>query len=170
MKKILFFLFCVFNAGLAYSATEMSDVYLLAQTRNASELGKLENIDVVDKNGDTALCSAIKNGNIDAYNLLKNAGASVDHKCVKKIPTSQYEHFVSKVAVTDKPWSFLGLGKLAWGAIGAGVVAGGAAASMGGGGDTGTQGDQFVPDPESLLSCQERGFTYTQSDVCPEGW
>ncbi len=153
MKKLLFTLFCLLSINLAYSATE--DVYLLAQTKNVTELQNVKNIDITDKNGDTALCSAIKDGNIDAYNLLKNAGASVDHKCVKKIPTEQYEHFITKVATTNNSWSFLGLGKWAWVGIGAGVAGGAVAAGMGGGGGSGgsSGGDSS--------SSSNGGHTYT---------
>jgi len=141
MKKYIFFLFAIFNANFAYSATNKAeDIYLLAQTGNTTELQTVKNIDTVNANGDTALCSAVKDGNIDAYNLLKSIGANTEHKCIKKIPTEQYEHFITKVASASKPWSFLGLGKWAWAGIGAGVAGGAVAAGMGGGGSGGGSG------------------------------
>ena len=134
MKKIILSVLFVCSVLPVYSAThDSTDVYLLAQTQNVQELQKVENIDIVNKKGDTALCAAIKDGNVDAYKLLKDAGANIEHKCVKKIPAEQYHAFTQKLATTSKPWSFLGLGKWAWTAIGAGVVAGGAAAATGGG-------------------------------------
>lgn len=141
MKKYIFFLFAIFNANFAYSATNKAeDIYLLAQTGNTTELQTVKNIDTINANGDTALCSAVKDGNIDAYNLLKSVGADTEHKCVKKIPTEQYEHFITKVASANNSWSFLGLGKWAWTGIGAGVAVGAVAAGMGGGGSGGGSG------------------------------
>ncbi len=138
MKKIILYLFIIFGiTPYCFAANNATDVYLLAQTKSATELNKVENIDVIDADGNTALCSAIKDNNIDAYNLLKKAGANTEHKCVKKIPTKQYQAFTQKLVATNKSWSFLGMGKWAWTAIGAGVVAGGAAAAMGSGGSSG---------------------------------
>ena len=85
MKKLFLNLLIVFGMTThCFAANNATDVYLLAQTKNATELGKLENIDVVDSNGDTALCSAIKFNDVDSYNALKSAGANTEHKCVKK--------------------------------------------------------------------------------------
>lgn len=162
----IFTLNCVFNAH----ANTANDIYRMAQ-QSPSMLNKISDINTMDNSGNTALCNAILNDDVDAYNILKKAGANTEHKCVKKIPTEQYKSFTQKLATANKSWSFLGMGKWAWGAIGLGVAGGAVAAGMGGGGSSGgTQGDQYVPDPESLLSCQERGFTYSQSDTCPEGW
>lgn len=91
-------------------------------------------IDAVDKNGDTELCVAIKNGDISKYNLLKESGANTQHDCVNKISTQQYQHFMAQVAAGNKTWSFLGLGKWAWGAIGVAAITGGAVAISGGSG------------------------------------
>ena len=137
MKNIIFAMCLFFGINLYCFAENTTDVYLLAQAGKANELQKVENIDVSDSDGDTALCSAIKHDDVNTYNILKNAGANTEHKCVKKIPSEHYEHFMTKVATTSKTWSFLGLGKWAWTAIGAGVVGGVAAAGMGGGGGSG---------------------------------
>ena len=159
MKKIILFIFLVFNAVSAYSATE--DVYLLAQTNNISELQNIKDIDVTDKNGDTALCSAIKFNDVDAYNILKKAGANTEHKCVKKIPSEQYKTFLQKVGAANKSWSFLGMGKWAWAAIGAGVAGGAVAAGMGGGSSNGGNGNNI---------CQNQGFTSHELCVEENGW
>lgn len=95
-------------------------------------------IDAVDKNGDTELCVAIKNGDISKYNLLKESGANTQHDCVNKISTQQYQHFMAQVAAGNKTWSFLGLGKWAWGAIGVAAITGGAVAISGGSGSGGS--------------------------------
>ena len=172
MKKYAFVLFAIFNMNFAYSATNTEDVYLLAQTKNVTELQNIKNIDVVNKNGDTALCSAIKDGNIDAYNLLKNAGANTEHKCVKKIPTEQYEHFMTKVASVNKPWSFLGLGKWAWAGIGAGVVGGVAVAGMGGGGggSGGSSGTIDNTQNNNTLNCGANAYFDGTQCVCDTGY
>ena len=134
MKKFIVSVFLAFEINFGcFASNNAMDIYLLAQSGSMKELKAVENIDVVDSDGNTALCSAIKDSNVNAYNLLKNAGANVEHKCIKKIPTEQYEHFITKVASASKPWSFLGLGKWAWTAIGVGVAGGAAAAGMGGG-------------------------------------
>ena len=70
------------TTGLA--AYNTTDIYLLAQSKSTTELKKIESIDVVDSTGNTALCSAIKDGDVDAYNLLKETGANTEHKCIKK--------------------------------------------------------------------------------------
>ena len=163
MKKLVISIFLAFGMNFGcFAANNATDVYLLAKTENTSELNKVENIDVVDSDGNTALCSAIKFNDVDAYNILKKAGANTEHKCVKKIPSEQYKTFLHKVGAANKSWSFLGMGKWAWAAIGAGVAggAGGAvAAGMGGGGggsDT------------SMASCDD--YQYTDSSQCPAGY
>ena len=171
MKKILFTLFCILNINFVNAATEMSDVYLLSQTKNTTELQNIENIDIVDKDGNTALCSAIKDGNIESYNLLKNAGANTNHKCIKNIPTEQYEHFITKVASANNSWSFLGLGKWAWTAIGAGVAGGAVAAGMGGGGGSGgnSADESSEETPIPLLNCVHGTQNGTQCN-CNTGY
>ena len=72
MKRVflsLFFVFCGFSA--CFGASNATDVYMLAQTKNTTALKSVESIDLVDLDGDTALCYAIKNNDVDAYNLLK---------------------------------------------------------------------------------------------------
>lgn len=180
MKKIILYLFIIFGiTPYCFAANNATDIYLLAQTKSTSELGRVENIDAVDADGNTALCSAIRDNNIEAYNLLKSAGANTGHQCVRKIPTEQYKAFTQKLATTSKSWSFLEMGKWAWTAIGAGVVAGGAAAAMGGGGGSSSGGDSTsfsgntgtnTGEPNTTLSCQEQGYTYQYADSCPDGW
>ena len=172
MKRIFLPLFLILGTfSASFAASNATDVYLLAQTKSTSELQKVENIDVVDSDGNTALCSAIKDNNIDAYNLLKKAGANTEHKCVKKIPAKQYQAFTQKLAATNKSWSFLGMGKWAWTAIGAGVVAGAAAAAMGGGGGSSGGGESDV-NPLSYYTPRfnewlQQGFQY---EPCQDGY
>lgn len=166
MKRLFLSLFLILGTfSSSFAANNATDIYLFAQTKSTSELSKIENIDVVDSDGNTALCSAIKDNNIDAYNLLKKAGANTEHKCVKKIPAKQYQAFTQKLAATNKSWSFLGMGKWAWTAIGAGVVAGGAAAAMGGGGGGGSDtGNHYTPRFDEWL---QEGYQY---EPCQNGY
>ena len=162
MKKLVISIFLAFGMNFGcFAANNATDVYLLAKTENTSELNKVENIDVVDSDGNTALCSAIKFNDVDAYNILKKAGANTEHKCVKKIPSEQYKTFLHKVGAANKSWSFLGMGKWAWAAIGAGVAGGAVAAGMGGGGGGGGS-------DTSMASCDD--YQYTDSSQCPAGY
>ncbi len=170
MKKILCFLFLIFITNQScFAANNAADIYLLAQTKNAIELKKIENIDTIDSVGNTALCSAINSGDVDAYNLLKEVGANPEHKCTKKISADKYQNFMQKVAVTNKQWSFLGLGKWAWGGFGAAVVVSGTVAMSGGGG-SGDTDNKREPNQNQNVSCRERGYLYSYSDLCPDGW
>ncbi len=171
MKRLFLSLFLILGTfSASFAASNATDIYLLAQTKSTSELGKVEDIDAVDADGNTALCSAIKDNNIDAYNLLKKAGANTEHKCVKKIPAKQYQAFTQKLATTSKPWSFLGMGKWAWTAIGVGVAGGAAAAGMGGGGASGGDGSgdnplsHYTPHFNEWL---QQGFQY---EPCQDGY
>lgn len=57
------------------------------------------NIDVTDRNGDTALCYAIKKNNRTAYNALRAAGANPRHGCTVDMPRQQYESFMNSYGV-----------------------------------------------------------------------
>ena len=149
-----------------FAANNATDVYLLAQSGDAAELKAVENIDVVDSDGNTALCSAIKFNDVDAYNILKKAGANTEHKCVKKIPSEQYKTFLQKVGAANKSWSFLGMGKWTWAAIGAGVAGGVVAAGMGGGGGSG--GSSGSSNGNNI--CQNQGFTSHEPCAEEDGW
>ncbi len=178
MKKLFLSLLLIFGAfSASFAANNATDIYLLAKTKSTSELNKVENIDTVDADGNTALCTAIKDKNVDAYNLLKKAGANTGHQCVKKIPPKQYQAFTQKLAAANKSWSFLGLGKWAWTAIGVGVAAGAGIAAMSGGGGGSSSGDgDNTPASNnngnnniSNHNCMEMG--YTERDCIAEnGW
>ncbi|MCQ2571606.1 MAG: hypothetical protein MJ165_01210 [Alphaproteobacteria bacterium] len=168
MKKLIISIFLAFGMNFGcFAANNATDVYLLAQSGDAAELKAVENIDVVDSDGNTALCSAIKFNDVDAYNILKKAGANTEHKCVKKIPSEQYKTFLQKVGAANKSWSFLGMGKWAWAAIGAGVAGGAVAAGMGGGGG-GSGGSSNGGNGNNI--CQNQGFTSHEPCIEEDGW
>ncbi|MDW2958511.1 MAG: hypothetical protein R8M37_01725 [Alphaproteobacteria bacterium] len=171
MKKILLCFFVFFGmCTTGFAAYNTTDIYLLAQSKSTTELKKIENIDVVDSTGNTALCSAIRYGDVDAYSKLKEAGANTEHKCTKKIPAEQYKTFIQKVANTSKPWSFLGLGKWAWGGIGAAAV-GGAVAMSGGGGGGGSISENSDCSGSTSPDCLPNNiYKYPMNEPCPDGW
>ena len=176
MKRLFLSLFLIFGAFSAcFAANNATDIYLLAKTESTSELKKVENIDVVDSDGNTALCSAIKYDDVEAYNILKKAGANTEHKCIKKIPSEQYKTFLQKVGAANKSWSFLGLGKWAWAGIGAGVAVGAVAAGMGGGGSGGgsggsSGGSSGTNTSNNVLNCGENAYFDGTQCVCNSGY
>lgn len=198
MKKLsyLFVVITCFFANAAHAVISDTDtIYLMASSDNISGLETQIKFDATDKNGDTALCKAIKADNVNAYLTLTKAGANTEHKCTKKIPAEQYQTFIQKVAATSKPWSFLGLGKWAWGGIGAAVV-GGAVAMSGGGGGSGNSdattpnqcvgyqiscrtgyeeiaGDTCLAGDVLMVKCTQKacdGYDFTNATQCPRGY
>ncbi len=170
MKKILFALLCVLCAGSSYATRyKISDIYELAKANNTEELAKVSNINGHDMYKDTAICHAIKDGNVEAYKLLLAHGAKADHACTKKIPEQDYNKFMDKVAASSatKTTGFLGLSKWLWGALGLGVVGTGAviAASGSGGGDSGTADNTNKCDGY-IASCDTG---YKVVDTCQSG-
>lgn len=176
MKKLsyLFVVFmCLFTTTTHATISEADTIYLLASSDNMSGIESQISIDATDKNGNTALCKAVKADNVNAYLTLVKAGANTEHKCIKKISDGQYQTFMQKVAATSKSWSFLGLGKWAWGGIGAAAVGGAVAMSGGGGGSSGgssTSNPNNTPDTGPEISCEEQGYNYIASEPCPNGW
>ncbi|MBD5400440.1 hypothetical protein HDR61_01670 [bacterium] len=178
MQKILLSLFMIVGINLScFAAQNATDIYLLAQAKNTTELKKVENIDATNSDGDTALCIAIKYNDVDAYNVLQKSGANTNHKCIKNIQKEQYNTFMNKVAATNKPWSFLGLGKWGWGAIGAGVLGGAVVvAGSGGGGGSGGGANATPNEPNDdksnepiVLNCAH-GTQIANACICDTGY
>ena len=169
MKKLsyLFVVFmCLFTTTTHATISDADTIYLLASSDNVSGIESQISIDATDKNGNTALCKAVKADNVNAYLTLVKAGANTEHKCIKKISDGQYQTFMQKVTAANKSWSFLGLGKWAWGGIGAAAV-GGAVAMSGG---SSTSNPNNTPDTGPEISCEEQGYNYIASEPCPNGW
>lgn len=161
----------IFNA---FAGTTAEQIYRFARRNDIRGLSNnAKDLNVLNKNGDTALCSAIKDGNVNAYNVLKNIGADTKPACIKSIDSTKYNMFMAKVDNPSKK-TFLGLGKWAWGVIGAGAVTGGVAVAMGcgsGSGGSASSSNNGGSDIGNInTTCQERGYVYKYSDSCPDGW
>ncbi len=146
-------------AGFCATKLSVEEIYNYASQKNMRELKKLKNsMDSVDSEGNTALCQAILNKDVKTYNALVRAGANTSAACIKNIPQTTYNNFMTSVAqsgiaggdvatagsatatATPTTGTFLGMGALGWGITGAVVVAGIAAAAGGGGGGGGAGG------------------------------
>ncbi len=174
------FIGCTFNT---FASTTSEQIYQFARRNDVRALSRnMKDLNALNETGDTALCSAIKAGDVRAYNVLKNIGADTHPACIDSIEPTKYNKFMVKVTNgTHK--TFLGLGKWGWGAIGAGVLGGAVIAASSGGGAGGSGGDNSstpnigsneIPDDtgndNTNKSCQELGYSYKYSDACPDGW
>ena len=139
LSTISLFTVCLLGTQPVYAA-QMSalEIYTLASSNNLDGLKLIDSIDTTDQNGNTAICKAIINNDVAAYNTLKSIGADTHPDCVNKIPQSRYDAFIAKTGETKQEKTFLGIGKWGWGLIGAGVVAGGTVAAMSGGSSGGS--------------------------------
>ena len=163
----------VSSASAAESITA-EKVYMYAKTKNTTALKLLnEKIDVVDSNGNTALCLSMLKQDKNAYDMLKEAGANPYADCVNKIGMASGDE-----ATTSTPASngtFLGMGTVGWSITGA-VVAGGAvaaAAGGGGGGGGSSSGSSTSDNSESnekpTITCVN-GSVSGNKCVCKDGW
>lgn len=95
-------------------------------------------IDATDREGNTALCLAMRDNNFGAYDLLKKNGADVNHQCTKQFEKEKqltyYKGFVWKPRYT------LGAAAVV-GGIAALAAGGGGGGSSHGSGNGGTGGD-----------------------------
>ena len=129
-----------------------SQIYAYAKANNTNALYRLYGyLDTQDSRGNTALCMAVMDDNLQAYNLLKQFGANTQPRCLS-----------AALAGGGSSSTFLGMGTTGWIVTGA-VVAGGvgiAAAAGGGGGGGG--GDT----PSKCV----HGKMVDDKCVCDEGW
>lgn len=178
----IFTLNCVFDAY----ANTADDIYHLAK-QSSADLKTIVNIDTLDTNGNTALCNAILNDDIVAYNNLIKYGADEKHACVKNISKNKYNKFIAKVNKAPNK-KFFGLSKWGWSGILGGVaVAGGGIAMAGGGsgggsgggntGSTNTGGNNQTPgtnpdnDDWAEYDASVRAeFPFAQNEPCPNGY
>ncbi len=104
-------------------------IYSYAQRRNYNALSHLNGaIDTTDSAGNTALCLAVADDNLSAYNLLLQFGANPQPYCMQAAVQS------------SNNGTILGLGKVGWTVVGIAAVGGGIAAAAGGGGGGGGGG------------------------------
>lgn len=115
------------------------------------------NIDTLDRNGNTALCHAIKQRNYTAYNTLRAAGANPNHPCIQNVIQRNYSSFmqsrrvVPTTANSREAYAYLGeedyfLSPRAW-LIGGAILLGGALVLILGGGGGGGGSGGFFPFP-----------------------
>ena len=167
---IVFTLCALFNIFTlnAFANTTSEQIYHFASNNDISSLYKnSDSLNALNKDGDTALCVAIKNNDVDAYKTLKKVGANTSPACIKNINKQKYENFISTVKKNEN--SFAGLNSWVWGAIGLGALGVGTAIVISDNdNDSSSSNDdeQFVTNP----TCQERGYSYKYSDHCPDGW
>ncbi|MBD5388960.1 hypothetical protein HDR63_01750 [bacterium] len=130
---------CMFLiAGNAWAIRPQTQVYQWAkQNDTASLTAHTDILNSTNAQGNTALCQAILDDDVAAYNVLKNAGANTEPKCLAGIDPEKFQDFINRAARASR-WTFMGLDKWGWGLIGAGlVVGGGTAAAMASGGGSG---------------------------------
>ena len=138
----------------------MNRIYQVASKGTRSALSALKSLDkrqldIVDQNGNTAVCQAILSHNYKAFNLLKQAGANLRAPCVRNISPEELQAFNRDYAVWARSVAYSptrrynyrgnrsaqseGLSPLAWAGIGIGAVAligGGIAIAASGGGSS----------------------------------
>ena len=165
----------VSSASAAESITA-EKVYMYAKTKNTTALKLLnEKIDVVDSNGNTALCLSMLKQDKNAYDMLKEAGANPYADCVNKIGMASGDE-----AATSTPASngtFLGMGTVGWSITGAVVAGGAVAAAAGGGGGGGGGGsssgsstsDNSESNEKPTITCVN-GSVSSNKCVCKDGW
>ena len=165
----------VSSASAAESITA-EKVYMYAKTKNTTALKLLnEKIDVMDSNGNTALCLSMLKQDKNAYDMLKEAGANPYADCVNKIGMASGDK-----AATSTPASngtFLGMGTVGWSITGAVVAGGAVAAAAGGGGGGGGGGsssgsstsDNSESNEKPTITCVN-GSVSGNKCVCKDGW
>ncbi len=161
--------------GLLFSQTawavqslSASQVYRQASMGTVQSLRALRSlgtgVDNIDRKGNTALCQAISAHDYRTYNILRQAGANIQHPCVKRIPSESIQKFntgysnwireirLAKAAKISAGTEYVeevtvatetGLSTGAKVAIGVGalaVIGGGVALAVGGGGGGGSSG------------------------------
>ena len=126
--NILATLFLIIFIGLNVSnanarVLQTNDIYTWAKNGNTRYLWHYKKyIDIVDKNGNTAYCIALKHKEINVANFLVRFGANTNHTCVSQLSQQK---------------TFLGMGKTGWAITGGALAIGGIAAAAGGGGGGG---------------------------------
>lgn len=110
-------------------------IYEAAHNRNVKQLTLWQEygvpVDLVNsRDGNTALCQAVYEKDCVAIDILLKAGASEYHVCMRRVPQKVRQELDCRPVVID--WERVGLTML-----GAGLVAGGVAIALSGGGSSG---------------------------------
>ncbi len=127
-------------AGYAENLS-VQEICSYASQGNLQELKKYQKlINIVDSDGNSAICKAILNNDIKGYNTLKTAGANMKPECIKNISAQTYNDFMNTlkikgisggdVATDSTSGTFLGMGTIGWSITGAAVLGGIAAVAV----------------------------------------
>lgn len=169
MKKYLIIsgIFFSLTANVNAANFTAQQIYWYAKNNNSTALYYANNIDVTDKNGNTAYCLALKDKDQQSADLLTYYGANKNSSCVSKISGKD---------------TFLGMGTAGWTVVGLAAVAGGVAlaAGGGGGGSSGSSSSDNKNDSTTTkLDCVhgtqsgkvcicQTGYTGTLCDSCTQ--
>ena len=173
MNKVSLFLAMFLFSGIANAEMLNSKhIYSFAKSGDYRSLGRYSRwIDITNSDGDTAVCLAIKNNDVNSYNLLLSYGANSRPSC--------YSSAIKSASGSAKDGTFLGMSGTGWAVTGGILAAGGIAAAAGGGGGGGSgssssQPDQVVCSNHSSLVdgvCQcNAGYTGSQCETCDDGY
>ncbi|MGN0919591.1 MAG: S8 family serine peptidase [Alphaproteobacteria bacterium] len=110
-------------------------IYEAAHNRNVKQITLWQEygvpVDLVNvSDGNTALCQAVYEKDCEAIDILLKAGASEYHTCMRRVPPKVRQELDCKPVIID--WERVGLT-----ALGVGLVAGGVAVALSGGGSSG---------------------------------
>lgn len=169
MKKYLIIsgIFFSLTANVNAANFTAQQIYWYAKNNNSTALYYANNIDVTDKNGNTAYCLALKDKDRQSADLLTYYGANKNSSCVSKISGKD---------------TFLGMGTTGWTVVGLAAVGGGVAlaAGGGGGGSSGSSSSDNKNDSTTTkLDCVhgtqsgkvcvcQTGYTGTLCDSCTQ--
>lgn len=169
MKKYLIIsgIFFSLTANVNAANFTAQQIYGYAKNNNSTALYYANNIDVTDKNGNTAYCLALKDKDQQSADLLTYYGADKNSSCVSKISGKD---------------TFLGMGTAGWTIVGLAAVGGGVAlaAGGGGGGSSGSSSSDNKNDSTTTkLDCVhgtqsgkvcvcQTGYTGTLCDSCTQ--
>ena len=169
MKKYLIIsgIFFSLTANVNAANFTAQQIYWYAKNNNSTALYYANNIDVTDKNGNTAYCLALKDKDQQSADLLTYYGANKNSSCVSKISGKD---------------TFLGMGVTGWTVVGLAAVGGGVAlaAGGGGGGSSGSSSSDNKNDSTTTkLDCVhgtqsgkvcicQTGYTGTLCDSCTQ--
>ena len=164
----------VSRADVLPSASARQTIFQYAHQGDIKNLNHLKNmgydLDVTDRKGNTALCSAVIVKDVLAYNTLIRAGANVNHSCMDEVSTDQKKSFCSGSGLVDRSicTGFSPDGLITsslWMDLGGVAILGaaGVAAASGGGGGGGGGGKSH--------ECSGHGSKDDSGKcVCKDGW
>ena len=170
MKKyfIISGIFFSLTANVNAAAPTAQQIYWYAKNNNSTALYYVNNIDVTDKNGNTAYCLALKDKDQQSADLLAYYGANKNSSCVSKISGKS---------------TFLGMKATGWTVASLAAVGGGVALAAGGGGgsSSSSSSDNNNDDTTTKLNCVhgtqsgkvcvcQTGYTGTLCDLLADGY